>query len=265
MTRLLPLLGVNQSEAIRVAALRALSRFDDPSTTAKLLAEYPAMPTTARSASREVLFSRASSASAFLDWAEANPDLLREIPLLQVRLVARLESKELNARVRKIWGNVGQGTAEEKLANMRRINNDLRAAPGSAKDGERVYNQLCSRCHKLFGSGGDLGMDLTNANRSDRNYLLTHIVDPSVYIRKEYMTYEVRTRNGRVQSGLMSEQDAASLTLMDRDYRKMRIPRADISTVTESPDSMMPEGLLDQLKPQQVRDLFAFLQSPSKL
>jgi putative heme-binding domain-containing protein len=107
-------------------------------------------------------------------------------------------------------------------------------------------------------------MDLTNANRSDRNYLLTHIVDPSVYIRKEYMTYEIRTRDGRVQSGLMSEQDGASMTLTDRDYRKIRIQRTDIAKVTESADSVMPEGLLDQLMPQQVRDLFAFLQSPSK-
>ena len=54
---------------------------------------------------------------------------------------------------------------------MLRINNDLRAAPGDAKGSERVYNQICARCHKLFGSGGDLGMDLTNANRGDRNYL----------------------------------------------------------------------------------------------
>ena len=147
---------------------------------------------------------------------------------------------------------------------MRRINNDLRAAPGAARDGERVYNQLCARCHKLFGSGGDLGMDLTNSNRSDRNYLLTHIVDPSVYIRKEYMSYEIRAQSGRVLSGLMSEQDASSVTLIDGDYRKTRILRTDVSKVTESGISVMPEGLLDKLTPQQVRDLFAFLQSPSK-
>ena len=79
------------------------------------------------------------------------------------------------------------------------------------------------------------------------------------------MTYEIRTQNGRVQSGLMSEQDAAGVTLIDGNYRKTRIPRADIVRITESGESVMPEGLLDRLTPQQVRDLFAFLQSPSKL
>jgi hypothetical protein len=37
-------------------------------------------------------------------------------------------------------------------------------------------------------------MDLTPANRADRTYLLTHIVDPSVFIRKEYVAHQVRTR-----------------------------------------------------------------------
>jgi putative heme-binding domain-containing protein len=147
---------------------------------------------------------------------------------------------------------------------MRRFNNDLRAAPGDVKAGIRVYNQVCARCHKLYGSGGELGMDLTNSNRKDRNYLLTQIVDPSVYIRKEYMSYEARTKSGRVISGLMVEQDGASVTLIDADYRKMRIPRSDIADLKESEVSIMPEGLLEKLTPQQLRDLFAYLQSPSK-
>ena len=146
----------------------------------------------------------------FLDRADASPEWAKDVPTAQVRLIAALSSEELDARVRRIWGNVGQGTPEEKLATMRRFNNDLRAAPGNANAGMRVYNQVCARCHRLFGSGGDLGMDLTNANRGDRNYLLTQIVDPSVFIRKEYMTYEIRTNSGRVVSGLMIEQDAAA-------------------------------------------------------
>ena len=204
-----------------------------------------------------MLFRRAASALAFLDQIESNPSWAKDAPTAQVRLIAALSSKDLDARVRKIWGNVGQGTAEEKLATMRRLSNDLRSAPGDAKAGVRVYNQMCARCHKLFGSGGDLGMDLTNSNRADQTYLLTQIVDPSVYIRKEYMSYEVRTQNGRVLSGLMAEQDGAGVTLVDADYRKTRIPRTDIARLDEFEVSIMPEGLLEKLTPQQLRDLFA--------
>ena len=262
--RLLPLLEPSQPEAIRLASIRALARFGDPSITTKVLAAYPSMPAPLQSASRDLLFSRAPSASAFLTKVEANPSWAQGVPTPQLRLIAALSSKDLDARVRKIWGNVGQGTTEEKLATMRRFNNDLRAAAGDAKAGVRVYSQLCARCHKLYGSGGELGMDLTNANRKDRNYLLTHIVDPSVYIRKEYMSYEVHTKSGRVLSGLMAEQDGASVTLVDADYRKTRVPRSDVARLDESEVSIMPEGLLEKLTPQQLRDLFAYLQSPSK-
>ncbi len=258
---LLPLLDANQPEPIRMAALRGLARFDPSSISGRLLALYAAMPGSLKNASREVLFSRPASASAFLDRVESNPAWAKDVPTAQVRLIAALSSKELDARVRKIWGNVGQGTTEEKLATMRRLNNDLRSAPGDATAGVRVYGQLCARCHKLFGSGGDLGMDLTNSNRGDQTYLLTQIVDPSVYIRKEYMSYEVRTQDGRALSGLLAEQDAAGITLVDADYRKTRIPRTNVAKLDESEVSIMPEGLLETLKPQQLRDLFAYLQS----
>jgi putative heme-binding domain-containing protein len=89
-------------------------------------------------------------------------------------------------------------------------------------------------------------------------------VDPSVFIRKEYMSYEVRTRSGRVLFGLMAEQDTASVTLIDADYQKTRVQRTDIASIEESNVSIMPEGLLEKLTPQQLRDLFAYLQSPSK-
>ncbi|HYM11914.1 MAG TPA: PVC-type heme-binding CxxCH protein [Bryobacterales bacterium] len=270
--KLLPLLEANQPERIRLSSLRVLERFDDPSIATKVLALYEGMPSDLKSASRDLLFARAASAAAFLDHVEAGPASAKDVPVAQIRLIAALSSKDLDARVRKIWGNVGRGTPEEKLATIRRYTNDLRAGtadqirlpPGDVKAGFRVFTQLCARCHKLFGFGGDLGMDLTNSNRRDTTYLLTQIVDPSVYIRKEYMSYDVRTQSGRVLSGLMAEEDAASITLMDADYRKTRIPRSDIAKLEESEVSIMPEGLLDKLTPQQRRDLFAYLQSPAK-
>lgn len=246
---------------IRLAALNALERFDDPAIATKLIAAYPGMPPALKNRARDLLFSRETTAASFLSLLESNTALAAEVPPAQARLIAALESKALDARVRKLWGNIGRGTKEEKLATMRRFNNDLRAAEGDAKSGVRLYVQHCASCHKLNGSGGELGMDLTNANRADRNYLLTHVVDPSVYIRKEYMTFEVRTTGGRRVSGLMSEQDAASVTLIDATYRRMRIPRAEIAAIEESEISVMPEGILEKLTPAQLRDLFAYLQA----
>jgi hypothetical protein len=150
--KLLPLLDVNQTESVRLASLHTLARFDKPSITAKLLGLYPEMPSGLKSASRDVLFARVPSAAAFLDRVEASPALAKDVPITQVRLIAALSSKDLDARVRKTWGNVGQGTPEEKLATIRRFNNDLRATTGDPKTGVRVFNQICVSCHRLYGS-----------------------------------------------------------------------------------------------------------------
>lgn len=179
----------------------------------------------------------------------------------KLKRVAAFKSPSLDAAVRKKWGAISQGTPEEKLATVRRLNNDIRAAPGDPANGRKLYFTHCGSCHKLNGVGGTLGMDLTGANRGDRYYLLTHIVDPSAFIRKEYMTVQIRTRDGRVVSGLTAEEDAASVTLIGASYQKTRIARADIAAMEESSTSVMPEGILEKLQPSQLRDLFAFLQA----
>jgi len=184
----------------------------------------------------------------------------KEIPVSQLRRIDGFEDAKLNALVRKHWGAIGQGTEEAKLAEVRRLSNDLRAGTGDLNSGQKLFLRHCGACHKLFGAGGDLGMDLTPANRKDRMYLLTHIVDPSVFIRKEYMSYQIKTASGRVLTGLLAEQDASSVTVVDANLQRTRVPRSDISSMDESEISLMPENLLAGLKPQELRDLFAYLQ-----
>jgi hypothetical protein len=62
----------------------------------------------------------------------------------------------------------------------------------------------------------------------------------------------------------MVAEDAASITILDANYRRTRIERSDIATLEESEVSVMPEGLLDKVTPQELRNLFAFLQSTSR-
>jgi putative heme-binding domain-containing protein len=152
-------------------------------------------------------------------------------------------------------------TPEEKLAEVRRLNNDLRAASGDARAGKELYKQHCASCHKLFGEGGTVGPDLTHANRQDRQALLVSIIDPSAVVRKEYLSWVVRTTDGRVLTGLLAEQTPGQLTLVDAKNERTTLSRGRVESMEESPVSLMPEDLLRNLKPQQVRDLFAYLQS----
>jgi len=144
---------------------------------------------------------------------------------------------------------------------MRRLSNDLRAGAGSPAAGREAFKKHCATCHKLFGEGEAVGPDLTHANRKDRDYLLVSIVDPSAVIRKEYLAYNVQTTDGRTLTGLIAEQTPSAITLLDGKNQRTKIARARIELLQESPLSLMPEDLLRALKPQELRDLFSYLQS----
>jgi putative heme-binding domain-containing protein len=170
------------------------------------------------------------------------------------------KSADIDTLVRKHWGNIGPGTPEEKLATMRRFNNDLRAGTGDLNAGKIVFEKTCGVCHQLNGNGNKIGPDLTTANRGDLAALLANVVDPSAVIRREFLNYIVVTNSGRVVTGVMADQDGASVTILDANNQRTKIARNEIDEIKEADVSLMPDRLLDPLTPQQLRDLFAYLQ-----
>ena len=258
--RLLKLIG-EAPEPLQLAALDALPSFDLPELAAQLLQRYPKLDERVRARVGQVLLSRKAWAQEILREVDAGRLPANEFGVAQLRVVTLHEDKELNDLVRKHWGSISGGTAEEKLAEMRRLNNDLNAGPGVPTHGKEVFTRACAVCHTLFGEGGKVGPDLTLANRSDREFLLGSLVDPSAAIRKEYLAYEVETKDGRMLSGVIADQSGGNLTLAISTGERTVVPQAQVVSLRESAVSLMPEGLVKPLKPQELRDLFSYLQS----
>jgi len=258
---LLNLVGDGEPEAVQVAALEALQHFDREEIAAALLRHYSKMPSRLRARTSEVLLSRKAWAGAFLHEIDTGHFAAKDVPTEQLRVVALHRERSLDDLVRKHWGNIRPGTPEEKLAEMRRLSNDLRAGAGNPTVGRELFKKHCATCHKLFGEGEAIGPDLTHANRKDRDYLLVSAVDPSAVIRKEYLAYVVQTTDGRTLTGLIAEQTPGAVTLVDGKNQRTTVARGKIESMQESPVSLMPENLLKELKPQELRDLFSYLQT----
>ncbi len=208
-----------------------------------------------------MLLSRKPWALRFLEGVDRGQFAAKDVGVDALRLVALHNDPALDALVKKHWGKIDGGTPEERLAEMRRINNDLRAGRGNLAEGKTLFTKHCGTCHQLLGEGTQIGPELTHANRKNLDELLATIVSPSAVIRKEYLSFLVQTSDGRVLTGLLVEQTPASVTLLGAKNERTTVARDKIEQITESSTSLMPENLLNPLKPQELRDLFSYLQA----
>jgi putative heme-binding domain-containing protein len=117
----------------------------------------------------------------------------------------------------------------------------------------------CAKCHRVRGEGGIAGPDLSNLIHRDVAGVLRDIREPGATLHPDYVTFQVATHDGEVIQGFVRAQREDSLHLFDADGRETVVPRARIKSVTPTPLSLMPSGLLDGSKETEVRDLLTFL------
>jgi putative membrane-bound dehydrogenase-like protein len=258
---LLKLADDSHSESTRLAALDALRNYDRPEIAATVIRLCRNSSGAIRTRMVDLLVGRTPWANALLNEVDAKRLPADAITVEQLRRLPIERDERRQSLIRKHWGNIQQATPEEKLAEVRRLNNDLRAASGDKARGRTLFAKHCGACHKLFGEGGMIGPDLTHANRKDRDYLLISIVDPSAIVRPEFMSHLVRLADGRQVAGLIVDQSGDRLTIVQANQERITVHRDRIEELSPSITSLMPENIVKDLKPQELRDLFAYLQS----
>jgi putative heme-binding domain-containing protein len=258
---LLKLLDAREPVNIRLAALSALQPYPDVHVAEKVLALYPKMPSELRSRAQSLLCGRLASARLFLQAVDAGRIDPKEVPFDQVRQILLHNDPSFRALVEKHWGKVGKAPPGEKIARINSIRHMLGTGKGNPGAGKPLFQQKCATCHTLFGEGNKVGPDLTGAERNNMDFVITSIVDPSAVIRNEYVAYVVTTNNGRLLTGLMAESSPRTVTLLDSKNVRTTLSRDDIEEIRPSPESLMPEKILDDLDEQQIRDLLSYVQS----
>jgi putative membrane-bound dehydrogenase-like protein len=140
---------------------------------------------------------------------------------------------------------------------------------GNAQVGERIFYHLrvggCFRCHEFEGRGYQIGPDLTNIGRTmTRERLVQSIVDPSREIAPMFSNWAILTKDGEAKTGIhFGDEVDGRIKFADQNGRVFHVHPNDIDRRQPSSQSIMPESLADNLTPQELRDLLAFLMGDS--
>jgi putative heme-binding domain-containing protein len=259
------LLASSTTEAgLKKSVLAVASRFDDTKIAQTVITGYEARfagDTGVRDATHRMLASRLTWAKLMMDEVDAHHIKEKNVSPDVVRQLGLYKDSELEERVKKHWPPVSSKVGSpEKIAEMKRIRSLL--GVGDPEKGKAIFTQRCAVCHTLFGEGGKVGPELTPYERSNPDFWLVAILDPSIEIREGFGAYICKMKDGQVLMGLMDKQDAGGIVLKDIAGQKHPVKQTDIDSLEASPISLMPEGLLTGLSDEDLRNFFSYLMKP---
>jgi putative heme-binding domain-containing protein len=248
------------------AALRGLAAYNDPKTPEAILAVYPTLAPAEKRDALNTLASRDQFAKALLAAVAQGTVPAKDLTADLVRQLRGFKDPEIADEILKFWGVSRDSSADMKaeIAKIKQIYWAGGSTPGNASRGRLVFSHTCQQCHTLFGTGGHVGPDLTGSARANLDYIVLNVVDPNAVIPNDYRASNIETKDGRSITGIVTKQDEKALTVVTPN-ETLVIPRGEVESQKLSALSMMPEGLLQALSDQEVRDLLYYLGRPGQV
>jgi putative membrane-bound dehydrogenase-like protein len=151
---------------------------------------------------------------------------------------------------------LGGGAADLSQLKIRLAEVDW--SKGDAARGRALFQKRsCVQCH---GGRQALGPDLAGvARRFSRDDLFVSIVIPNRDVSPRYQTTLVETTEGKVYTGLIIYESVEGLLLRNATNQTYRFEADEIETRQTRPTSLMPSGLLKDLKPGELADLYRYI------
>jgi putative heme-binding domain-containing protein len=137
------------------------------------------------------------------------------------------------------------------------------AVTGDPAKGELLFkSQSCVACHTTADGQRPKGPHLVDiGKRYKPDELIESILQPSAKIAQGYEAYHFSTVDGLVYTGFVVSESAAAIRIREASGVERALNRAEIEERTLQKLSVMPEGLMANLTPNQGADLLAYLLS----
>ena len=145
-----------------------------------------------------------------------------------------------------------------EIATYRALNTE-----GDAARGEPLFKrQACIACHTTANGQTPKGPHLVDiGKRYKKAELVESILNPAAKIAQGFDTYLFVMDSGKVVTGFVSGESADEVQVRQTNGLAMSLKKDDIEIRQQKKESMMPVGIANNLTPEQLADLVAYLQS----
>jgi len=137
---------------------------------------------------------------------------------------------------------------------------ELATKPGDIAKGKELA-AICSACHLIGTDGGNIGPNLSGVGAMGTEGILRNILQPNAAMENGYRIFRVEMKNGDITDVFFVSEDKDAVVIRMPGAPDRRIPKSEVASTKFLRRSLMPEGLLDTMDDDQVRDLLTYLLS----
>ncbi len=137
------------------------------------------------------------------------------------------------------------------------------AGPRDVERGHTLFVQACATCHRIGKEGHEVGPDLVGQIGLGDEALIKDLLMPNDRIRPGYETTLLQLADGGAVTGILREDGATSITLMQPNGVERVLLRKDVTGVRRLAGSLMP-SFAEGLPPVDMANVLAWLRGNLK-
>ncbi len=249
--------GVVVSDAVQKTALAMLARASGPEAAEAMLSDWARRAPSIRASIITTLLARDAWTSRLLQAVADEVISPAELSAANRQTLVAHKNDVIRQRATALLPPVDSSQRAAVVANYQGVA-DL---TGDAVKGAEVFKTACAVCHSYLGQGLVVGPDLKAYYNKSASDFVTAILDPNAAVEPRYVSYTITTSDERTLVGVIANESAASLEVVQPGGIRETILRTDIEAIRATGLSLMPDGLEGAISPQAMADLIAYLKS----
>lgn len=242
---------------LRKAAFRGLSRMNAESFWSESIERFSSVSPTIRLAILDGVLAKSDRIEQLLDAIQSGDISAAELDASRRQRLTRSSNAAIRQRATKVFSEAISSDRQLVYESYKEVLT-LSGEPGQ---GRALFSKHCANCHRIGDIGTNVAPDISDSRVKSKPQLLTDILQPNLAIDAGYISYIATLEDGRVLTGVVSDETPTTLTLKQAEGKSDTLLRSEIEEITSTRKSLMPEGFENDLDKQAMADLISFIKN----